>query len=100
METVKIRGLVRLSTWMFGIWGIAVFLKGFYDLLGGQPEANLYAPAPWMFVTRPQWLRYAAFEACYGTVCLLLAWTLMQYSLFLPETIRRKRLEPELDIFN
>ena len=99
METIKIRGLVRLSTWMFGIWGGIVSLKGIYDLLSGQPEANIYAPAPWTFVTRPEWFRYAAFEVCYGVVCLMLAWALMKYSGFLPETIRRKRVEPQLDLF-
>ena len=100
METIKIRGLVRLSAWMFGIWGGAVLMKGAYDLLlGGQPEANLYALAPWAFVTQTQWLRYSVFESSYGLACLGIAWMLANYTRFLPETLRRKRLEPELDLF-
>jgi hypothetical protein len=101
VETIKIRGLVRLSAWMFAVWGAAVSFKGAYDLLlGGQPEANLYAPAPWAFVTQAQWFRYSGFEAAYGVACLAIAWTLMRYARFLPETVRRARTEPELDLFN
>ena len=99
METIKVRGLVHCSAWIFGIWGAAVSLKGVYDLLGGQPEANLYSPAPWAFVTQPQWLRYSSFELVYGLICLAVAWTLVRYSAFLPETFRRKRVEPPLDLF-
>lgn len=85
---------------MFGIWGAVVFLKGAYDLvLGGQPEANLYAPVPWAFVTQAQWLRYSGFEATYGVTCLAIAWVLIRYGRFLPETLRRARVEPELDLF-
>lgn len=99
METIKVRGLVRLSAWIFGVWGSVVSSKGVYDLLGGQPEANLYAPSPWAFVTKAQWFRYSSFELVYGLICLAVAWTLVSYSAFLPETLRRKRAEPELDLF-
>ena len=100
METIKVRGLLHLSAGIFGVWGAAVSLKGVYDLLGGQPESNLYAPAAWAFVTKAQWLRYSSFELVYGLICVAVAWTLVRYSAFLPETIRRKRVEPKLDLFN
>lgn len=98
-ETVKIRGLARLSAWMFGAWGAVVSAKGFYDLfLGGEPEANAYAPAPWAFVTQEQWSRYSTFELAYGLACLGAAWLLVRYSRFLPETLRRPR-SPEPALF-
>ena len=99
METIKIRGLLHFSASIFGVWGAVVFLKGIYDLLGGQPEANLYAPAPWAFVTKTQWLRYAGFESIYGLTCLAVAWLLLRYARFLPETISRKRVALEMDLF-
>jgi hypothetical protein len=88
-EKVKIRGLVRLSSVLFGLWGAPVALKGLYDLVAGEPEANLYAPKPWAFVTRPEWLRYAAFESAYGLACLALAFLLWQYASKLPVFIER-----------
>lgn len=99
METIKLRGLLRFSAWMSGVWGAAVALKGAWDLAGGEPEANLYAPAPWAFVTREQWGRYAGFEFAYGLACLALAWYLFRYSRLVPETLCRPRQEPELDLF-
>ena len=88
-EKVKIRGLARIAAWMFGVWGAVVVPKGVYDLFIGEPEANLYAPQPWAFVTREQWLRYGGFELVYGLCCLALAVTLWRYARFLPETVRR-----------
>jgi len=100
MESVKIRGLARFSGWIFAVWGAAVLVKGAYDLLGGgEPEANLYAPAPWAFVSREQWARYAVFEAVYGAACLALSWGIFRYSRFLPEIIRRPRRRPEFSPF-
>lgn len=99
METIKIRGLARLSAWAFGAWGALVSSKGLYDLAWGEPEANRYAPAPWAFVSRAQWLRYAGFEAAYGAACLALAWLLFRYARFLPETLSRPRQEPTFDPF-
>lgn len=90
-EKVKIRGLARLSACLFGFWGAVVAPKGVYDLLGGEPEANIYAPRPWAFVTREQWLRYAGFEFVYGLCCLALAVCLWRYARFLPESISRSR---------
>ena len=88
-ERIKIRGLARISGVLFGLWGLVVAPKGVYDLLGGEPEANLYAPQPWAFVTREQWLRYGGFELAYGLACLALAAFLWKYSRFLPEHIER-----------
>jgi len=100
METVRIRCLAHLSAWMFGAWGAVVLAKGIYDVfLGGGPEANLYAPAPWAFVSREEWLRYGAFELVYGAACLALAWTLRLYARFLPETLQRRRQEPDFNLF-
>lgn len=88
-ERIKIRGLARISGALFGLWGLAVAPKGIYDLFGGEPEANLYSPRPWDFVTRAQWLRYAGFELVYGLACLGLAAFLWRYSRFLPEHAER-----------
>jgi len=100
METLKVAGLARLSAWMFGAWGALAASKGFYDLfLGGEPEANLYAPAKWAFVTYEQWRRYAGFELVYGLACAGLAFLLLRFSRFLPETMKRPRREPEYALF-
>ena len=99
MEKIKIRGLAQLSSWILGGWGALVAVKGVYDLLWGEPEANLYAPAKWAFVTREQWLRYAGFELVYGLCLLALALSLRRYARFLPEWVSRPRREPEFDLF-
>jgi hypothetical protein len=88
-ETIKVRGLARLAAALFGGWGALVAFKGIYDLFWGEPEANLYAPAPWAFVTKEQWLRYGGFELVYGLACLGIMAYLVSYARFLPETIRR-----------
>ena len=100
MEKLKIRGLARLSAAIFGVWGAAVALKALYDLFAGEPEANLYAPEKWAFVTREQWLRYGGFELAYGLACLGLAWALVKYARFLPEVVERPRREPEFQLFD
>jgi len=98
MEKIKIRGLLKISSALFGAWGAAVVVKGFYDrFLGGEPEANKYAPASWAFVSREQWARYASFELFYGLACVALAVALLRYARFLPETLSRPRsTEPTL----
>ncbi len=88
-ERVKVRGLARLAACLMGGWGVLVAPKGLYDLFWGQPEANLYSPAPWQFVTLEQWRRYAGFELLYGLACLGLAWYLVRYARFLPEWVER-----------
>ncbi|MHB2026198.1 MAG: hypothetical protein ACYCPQ_06125 [Elusimicrobiota bacterium] len=98
-ETVKIRGLSRLASFFFGFWGAVVFLKSCYDLFWGEPEANLYAPEKWDFVTRPEWLRYAGFEMCYGLCCLALAVVVWRFGHFFPETIERPVRKPDFDLF-
>ncbi len=101
METIKIRGLARLASAIFAGWGGLAAFKGVYDLfLGGEPEANLYAPKAWGFVSQAQWGRYAAFELVYGLACLGLAWYCLRWSRRLPETVERKRREPEFDLFS
>lgn len=74
---------------MFSVWGGVVSVKALYDLFLGEPEANRYAPQPWDFVTREQWLRYGGFELAYGACCLALAWFLFRYARSLPETVSR-----------
>ncbi|MFI5362885.1 MAG: hypothetical protein ACHQ49_13015 [Elusimicrobiota bacterium] len=98
-ETIKIRGLARLAAAIFAGWGGLVAFKGVWDLAGGEPEANLYSPAKWMFVTEPQWLRYAGFELAYGLACVGLAWYCLRWSRRLPETVERTRREPEFTLF-
>jgi hypothetical protein len=101
VETIKIRGLARLAAAMFAGWGGLVLFKGAYDLfLGGQPEANLFAPEPWAFVTREQWARYAVFECVYGLSCLALAYWCVLWSRRLPKTVRRPRRKPEFALFD
>jgi hypothetical protein len=99
-ETVKIRGLARLTAAIFAGWGGLVCLKGAWDLLGGEPEANLYAPLKWAFVTEAQWLRYAGFELAYGLACVGLAWYCLRWARRLPETVERPRREPEFTLFD
>ncbi|MBI5597490.1 MAG: hypothetical protein HY928_15480 [Elusimicrobia bacterium] len=93
MRKVKVRGLARLAAGLFAVWGGLVAPKGLYDLCLGQPEANLYSPQPWQFVTRAQWQRYAAFELLYGAACLGLAVYLWRYARFLPEWVERDGAE-------
>lgn len=95
METIKIRGLAKISAWMFAVWGGVVTLKGLYDIGWGQPDANQYAPTAWAFVSQEEWLRYSGFETLYGAACLGAAWYLFKLSRFLPETVTRKK-DPEL----
>ena len=99
MEKIKIRGLARIPAGVFGVWGAVVSLKALYDLFSGEPEANLYAPEKWAFVTQEQWLRYAGFELAYGAACLALAWALLRYSRLLPETMERPRRPPAARLF-
>jgi hypothetical protein len=89
-QRVKVRALARLSSSIFGSWGLAVLVKAVYDLFAGEPEANLYSPAKWDFVTREQWLRYGGFELAYALACLGAAWALWKYSGLLPETAERR----------
>ncbi|MBI5624570.1 MAG: hypothetical protein HY924_12395 [Elusimicrobia bacterium] len=98
-ERIKIRGLGRLAAAIFIGWGGLTALKGLYDLFIGEPEANLYAPAPWAFVTREAWLRYGGFELAYGLACLALGWAVLRYLRFLPETVERERQDPEFQLF-
>jgi hypothetical protein len=99
-ETIKIRGLARLASAIFAGWGGLVAFKGLWDLFYGEPEANLYAPAKWAFITQEQWLRYAGFELAYGTACLALAWYCLRWGLRLPETVERARRAPEFTLFD
>ena len=99
-ETIKIRGLARLAAAIFAGWGGLVALKGLWDLFAGEPEANLYAPAPWAFVTQAQWLRWAGFELCYGLALVGLAWYCLRWGRRLPETISRPRRAPEYSLFD
>ena len=99
-ESIKIRGLARLAAAIFAGWGGLVSFKGLYDLFWGEPEANLYAPVKWAFVTEPQWMRWAGFELTYGLACIGLAWYCVRWARSLPETIQRPRREPEFSLFD
>ena len=99
METIKVRGLARLAAAIFAGWGGLVAFKGLWDLFVGEPEANVYAPEKWAFVTREQWLRWASFELVYGVACLALAWWCLRQSRRLPETVRRPARAPEFSLF-
>ena len=99
MERVKIRGLAFIFAGFFFIWGLAVTGKSVYDLFWGEPEANAYAPHPWGFVTKEEWLRYGGFELAYGLACLGLAFEARRYGQILPEFIERKPLKDSFDLF-
>ena len=99
METIKVRGLSRLAAALLAAWGGLVCLKGLWDSFVGEPEANLYAPYKWAFVTQEQWLRYAGFELAYGLACLGLAWYCLRWGRRLPETVERPRRAPEFTLF-
>ena len=99
-ETVKIKGLARLAAAIFAGWGGLVAFKGLYDLFAGEPEANLYAPHKWAFVSEAQWMRWAGFELAYGLACAGLAWYCWRWSRRLPETVERARREPEFTLFD
>jgi hypothetical protein len=98
-EKIKVRGLPRIAGAILGAWGALVSFKALYDLFAGEPEANLYSPGKWQFVTQAQWLRYAGFELAYGLSCLALAWLLWRWSLLLPDWIERPRRLPDLQLF-
>jgi len=90
MEKIKIRGLVFSAGWIFLAWGLLVAAKGFWDSFLGEPEANLFSPQKWEFVTKSQWLNWAGFEIAYGLACAALALVLRAYALQVPEYIERK----------
>ena len=100
MERIKIKGLPRIAAAILGIWGLAVSFKALYDLFAGEPEANIYSPVPWQFVSQEQWLRYGGFELAYGLSCVGLAWLLFKYARLLPEWIERPRREPDFQLFD
>lgn len=100
MEKIKIRGLAHIASCLIGSWGALVAVKSLYDLFIGEPEANLYSPQKWAFISSEQWLRYAGFELCYGLACLALTWVLSRYARFLPAVIERPRREPEFQLFD
>ena len=99
LETIRIRGLARLAAAIFAGWGGLIAFKGVWDLCVGEPEANLYAPQKWAFVTEAQWMRYAGFELTYGLACAGLAWYCLRWSRRLPETAARRLREPEFALF-
>jgi hypothetical protein len=100
METIKIKGLARLTAAIFAGWGGLVAIKGLWDLFIGQPEANAYAPYPWAFVTQADWMRWSGFELAYGLACLGLSWVCLRYARRLPDTIQRRRQEAEFSLFD
>lgn len=100
IEKIKLRGLPRIAGAILGGFGALVSCKALYDLFAGEPEANLYSPQKWQFVTQEQWLRYGGFELAYGLACVGLAVLLWRYSRFLPEFVERARREPELSLFD
>jgi len=89
-DRIKIRGLAQLAAGIFVAWGVLVAGKGVYDLIWGAPEANLYAPSPWAFISREEWRRYGVFEFVYGFACLALGGYLIRFARFLPDTVARK----------
>ena len=89
MKKVKIRGLASTAGWIFFVWGALVALKGFWDLFIGEPEANIYSPEKWQFISRKQWMTWSGFEVTYGIACLGVAYLLWRYSKRLPEYLEK-----------
>ena len=89
MKKIKIRGLVICSGWIFVVWGFVVSIKGFWDVFVGEPEANLYSPNKWEFISKKQWLTWSGFEITYGLACIAIAYVLWNYAKRLPEYIER-----------
>lgn len=71
---------LRISGKIFCIWGGIVALKGFFDAAFGEPEANLFSPAKWEFVTYQQWLTWSGFEITYGVFCVAFGYFLLELS--------------------
>ncbi|MHB9155790.1 MAG: hypothetical protein ACYC5N_08905 [Endomicrobiales bacterium] len=90
MEKIKVRGLVCSAGWIFFLWGCAVTIKGFRDAFWGEPEANLYSPSRWEFVSQNQWLTWSGFEIAYGLACAGIAFLLWNYARRLPDFIERQ----------
>ncbi len=94
IQRVAVRGLARLASRIFFVWGALAAAKGLWDAFGGQPEANYFSPQPWQFVTRQEWSRYAGFELAYGLACLGVGWAILSLARRLPLW---KQRENEID---
>ena len=88
-EKIKIRGLARISGWIFLCWGSLIAFAGIYHAFLGEPEANFYSPEKWQFVTQKQWLRWNGFEIAYGLSCIGIGILCWEYGKRLPEWITR-----------
>jgi hypothetical protein len=95
-QKMAVRGLARMTGWIFLVWGAVTALKGLYDAFLGQPEANYFSPKPWEFVTREQWFRWAGFELAYGLACLGAGFAAWAYARRLPEFILREKTIEDL----
>jgi hypothetical protein len=95
-ERVVIAGLPRLGSWIFFVAGGLAAVKGVWDLFIGQPEANYFSPAPWQFVTREQWSRYAGFELTFGLACLAVGAAARTFARRLPAWVEREKLSEEI----
>ncbi len=69
---------LRISSWIFRIWGALVSLKGFFDAAFGEPEANMFSPDKWDFISYNQWLRWSGFEITYGIFCFAFGYFLFE----------------------
>ncbi|MDD5491797.1 MAG: hypothetical protein PHV60_03820 [bacterium] len=59
----EIRGLLRLSGWVFYGWGVLVTIYGFLKLLNiVKPDSE--------FITAAEWMRFNVFQVTYGMVCV------------------------------
>lgn len=95
-EKTAVRGLARMTGWIFLSWGSVVLLKGLFDAFFGEPEANFYSPKPWDFVTRDQWIRWAGFETVYGLACLALGWAAWEFAKRLPDFVVRQKTSEDI----
>jgi len=83
-KRVAVRGVVRFPSVLFFLVGGGAALKGIWDSFFGAPEANVFSPVPWSFVTREEWLRFAGFELAFGLACVGVGLTLWVWSRELP----------------
>lgn len=69
---------LKISSAAFKVWGAVAALKGVYDMISGEPEANMFSPEKWQFVTYEQWLRWGGFELSYGIFCVAFGYFLYE----------------------
>ncbi|MBL8023515.1 MAG: hypothetical protein JNK54_04430 [Elusimicrobia bacterium] len=88
-EKVAVAGLARVAAYLFWAVGGIALGKGLWDMVSGQPEANLFTPQAWSIIARIEWSRFAIFEAVFGLANGGLGVSVWVFSRRLPEWVKR-----------